>query len=238
MESVLFFKQWVSVLVVVISLAAVNQKVEATQFISNLDEPWTEGGIGDIEALFPGGAHTGNDTNHFTTGAGSFSVNSITLEFEDDSSYPAGVSAPQWVNVQLFQKVGVANILLGSFGNPVVNPTPTQWPQSSHPLAYTTFFDFSPIGQINLNSNSQYSVVLSVPANSPVDAGLMFAEPGYTSPTDWTMSSTTSGNPYITAHDYYLVMAVDATATPEPGVLGLFGLAGFCFLWHRQKAKK
>jgi hypothetical protein len=236
MESVSFIKQWVSVLVVVISLAAVNQKVEATQFISNLDEQWSGGGMGEIEGLFREGVPYGSMTSHFTTGAGSFSVNAVTLEFHFTSSYPT--TAPQWVNVQLFQTGGVADILLGSFGNPVVNPSPTQWPQSSRPNSYTTFIDFSPIGQINLDSNSQYSLVLSVPANSPVTAALMFAKPGYTSPTDWTMSATTSGNPYITAHGYYLVMAVDATATPEPGVLGLFSLAGLCSLWYRRKAKK
>jgi hypothetical protein len=236
-KSVFSIKQRLLVLAVVFSFASVDQKAEATQFVSNLGDLWTGGGIGDIHGLFPGGAYYGADTNHFTTGAGSFLVNAITLEFDYSSSYPAGASAPQWVNVQLFQTVGVANILLGNFGNPVVNPVPTQWPQSSNLNAYTTFIDFSPLGQITLDSFSQYSVVVSDPTNSPVDAALMFAaSPAYTSPAGWTMSATTSGNPY--AYGEYLVMAVDATATPEPDVLSLFSLAGLCLLWHRRKAKK
>lgn len=31
--------------------------------------------------------------------------------------------------------------------------------------------------------------------------------------------------------------ASDATAIPEPGVLGLLGLGGVAFLWHSRKAK-
>ena len=35
----------------------------------------------------------------------------------------------------------------------------------------------------------------------------------------------------------YAQLAINATAIPEPGVLGLFGLGGLAFLWHRRKAK-
>ena len=230
MKSMFFIKQKLWLLVVIFSLAAVNQKVEAIIFVSNLGDFWTEAGIGDIEGLFPGGNHYGTDTAFFTTGAGNFSVNAITLEFADDSSY----SAPQWVNVQLFQQTGRGNLLLGSFGNPVVNPTPTQWPQSSHPNAYTTFIDFSPLGQINLNSFSQYSVVVSMPAKSPVAAALMFANSSaYTSPANWTMSATTSGNPYALGE--YLIMAVNATSVPEPSVFGLLALGCLFFGFRRSK---
>ena len=31
--------------------------------------------------------------------------------------------------------------------------------------------------------------------------------------------------------------AINATAIPEPGVLGLFALGSLAFLWHRRKAK-
>jgi hypothetical protein len=214
-------------------LAIFNQEVEAIPYVSNLGDEWTKGGIGDIEALFPGGAHTGSDTANFTTGAGNFSLNTITLEFENDYSYPAGVAAPQWVNIQLFQKVGNANIFLGSFGNPAVDSVPTQWPQSPNSRAYTVFIDFSPLMQINLNPFSQYSIVVSMPSNSPVDAALMFAtSSAYTSPAGWTMRPTTSG----AGSGEYLVMAVDATPIPDQSstavllISGLTGLAGCRFL--------
>ena len=231
-KSVPFIKHRFLGLVVVLTVVMVAQKMEAAQFLSNLSNLYTTGGIGDIEGLYAGGAHYGDYTIPFTTGAGNFSVNTITLEFNFIATYPAGVSAPQWVNVQLFHTVGVNNTLIGSFGNPVSDPVPTQWPQSSHPNAYTTFIDFSPLAQINLSPFSQYSVVLSVPANSPVNYALLVFDTStnYISTAGWTMSATTSGNPY--AKGEFLAFAMDATPTPEPGIQSLFGLAILCFFWR------
>ena len=192
-------KQTLLTLAGIFSLAVLNSKVEASPYVSNLGNVWTNGGIGDIHALFPRGTPNGTDTAHFTTGAGNLLLNGVTFEFEYSSSYPAGNSAQQWVNIQLFKQSGTSSILVSSFGNPVQfsNSTPTQWLQSSNPGSYTAFIDFSSIGQINLNPFSQYSVVLSDPANSPADVALMFAKSSaYTSAAGWTMSATTSGNSY------------------------------------------
>jgi hypothetical protein len=175
--------------------------------VSNLGHAWTQPGIGDIHGLFRGGTPYGTDTAYFTTGTGNFSVDAITLEFTGDSS------APQWVNIQLFQQTGGENVLLGTFGNPVVDPTPTPWPESGNSRDYTTYYDFSSLEPINVNPFSQYSVVLSMPTNSPVDAALLFTISPYTSPVGWTMSPTTSGNP--SASGEYLVMSVEATSVPE-----------------------
>jgi hypothetical protein len=189
-------------------LLTVSHRAEAATFLSNLDTQWTAGGIGDIHALFPGGTPNGTDTAHFTTGSGGgFSLDTITLEFDRVPPSPA------WGNVrlELFQQSN--NLLLGSLGNPVVNPKPTQWP------SYTTFIDFSPSASIYLNPHTQYALVVSVPANSPSGAGLLFARSSYYTPTDWTMQVTTSGNPY--AFMEYLVMAVGATQIPEPNTVAL-----------------
>jgi hypothetical protein len=35
----------------------------------------------------------------------------------------------------------------------------------------------------------------------------------------------------------YEQFSLNASAVPEPGVLGLFGLGGLCFFWYRRKAK-
>ncbi len=188
---------------------------QGTIYVSNLHTPWTEGGIGDIHGVFRGGAPYGSYTAHFTTGTGTYSLKAITLEFEFDSGYPAGVSAPQELAVQLFHQTASGNVLLGNLGNPIGNPTPTQWPRSSNPNAYTTFFDFTPVPGMNLNPFSEYSLVLSMPAGSPVDAAVLFARSSaFTSRDDWTMGVTTSGNPYENGE--YLVMAVNATLVPEP----------------------
>lgn len=176
---------------------------QGVTYLSNLHTPWTQIGIGDIHGVFRGGTQYGSYAAHFTTGAGSFSLNAITLEF-------IGVGGLQQLRVQLFHEMQSGDVLLGNLGNPVVNPTPTQWPQ------YTTFFDFSPVQGVNLNAFSRYSVVLSMPASSPTDAGLLFTEPSayYRSRDGWTMGVTTSGNPYASGE--YLVMAVSATPVPEP----------------------
>jgi hypothetical protein len=197
--------------------------------VSNLGHAWTQPGIGDIHALFPGGTPYGTDTAYFTTGSGNFLVNAITLEFEDDSSYAAGTSAPQWVSLQLFQQTGGGNVLLGTFGNPVADPMATPWPESANPNAYTAYFDFSSLEPVYLNPFSQYSVIVSMPANSPVSAALLFTKSSYTSPVGWTMHPTTSGNSY--ADGEYLVMALEATLVPEPGsivilVSGIIILSG------------
>ncbi|MHB8522347.1 MAG: PEP-CTERM sorting domain-containing protein [Limisphaerales bacterium] len=195
--------------------------------ISNLGHAWTQPGIGDIHGLFPGGTPYGVDTAHFTTGAGNFSVNAITLEFENDSGYPAGTSAPQSVSLQLLQETGGTNLLLGSFGNPVVNPTPTPWPRSANHNAYTTYYDFPSLAPMYLSPFSRYSLIVSMPATSVVAAALLFTRVSYTSSVGWMMYPTTSGDP--AAAGEYLVMAVEATSVPEPGSIVIL-LAGLVIL--------
>jgi len=217
-------KRKLSVLSVILCLMATAQKAGASEYVSNLSNMWTEGGIGDIHGLFPGGTPYGTDTARFTTGVGSFSINSITLEFEFDSGYPAGLAAPQWITIQLFE----GGSLLGNFGNSAVDPRSTQWPQSLNPVAYTQFIHFSPLQPITLNPLTQYSFVAGIPANSPVSAALLFTRSSaYTASGGWLMGATTTGNPFASGE--YLVMAVDATPVPEPNTAALI-LGGFIVL--------
>lgn len=233
MKSIFFRKPNLVLGIIIFSISAVGSRSRANTELSNLSDVWPIAGtIGDIHGLFRGDQYYGNDTVHFTTGAGNFLMNGITLEFENDSGYPDGVAAPQWVSIQLYQQIGGANILLGSFGNPVADPTPTQWPKSSHPGAYTTFYDFSALNQINLAGLSQYSLVLSMPANSPVDAALMFTRGGYTSSDGWTMGGTLSGNPSAFGED--LKIAVNATRVPdETHTVTLLGVGIVCLAGYR-----
>lgn len=224
MKSIFIAKQLVFAFLVIL-LTAVCRKIEAATFLSNLGNLWTEGGIGDIHGLFPGGSPYGSDSVYFTTGSGNnFSLNSVTFEFN-----PSGVSlAEESLSVQLYQQVGFNTSFIGNLGNPVVNPTPTQWPGS------TSFIDFSPLGSITLNPLSQYFVVLSMPATSSVDAALLFTlSSTYTTPTDWTLNGTISGNP--SAGGEQLVMAVNAAPVPEPCFLAAATLAALLFGVRRSK---
>jgi hypothetical protein len=198
-------------LTAILWICALNCKFEAATYLSNLDNLWTHGGIGDFHGLFPGGSPYGTDTVRFTTGPGrGFSINALTFEF--DSNF---TSAAQWVNVQLFQQS--SGLLLGSFGNPVLNPNGT------HYSGYTRYIDFSPLAPIQLQPFTEYSVFLSVPANSPTATSLLFTDlSDYTSQAVWIMGPTITGNPY--ANGEYLKMAVDATLVPEANtVVFLFG---------------
>jgi hypothetical protein len=60
---------------------AINHPAQAALYVSNMGNVWTQGGIGDIHNLFPGGNPYGTNIARFTTGAGNFSLNAITLEF-------------------------------------------------------------------------------------------------------------------------------------------------------------
>jgi hypothetical protein len=214
--------------VAILFLATVPLKVSATAYVSNLGDVWQQGGIGDIEALTPGAAYAGS----FSTGAGAFNLNFVSLEFFD--------STPQtWNNVvvQLYQQVGFQVNFVGNLGNPVADSTPTQWPQSSASSnggSYTTYVDLSPITPITLASSStspaaNYYLTVSGPTNGPSGgvAALMFAGSyNYATPTDWHMyltytgtfdGTTVSGVPFGGGDTRYpLKLAVDATLIPEP----------------------
>jgi len=201
-------------LAILLFVIAITHPAKAALYVSNMGNLWTQGGIGDIHNLFPGGNPYGTNIARFTTGTGNFSLNAITLEFY------SGFYAPQWVNVQLFRHTAGGDVFLGSLGNPVLNPTPTQWPQSSNPASYTAFVDYSPLTQFNLDPLSQYNVVVSMAANSPATAALLFTRSfAYTTPTDWVMGFTSSDNPYAAGEN--LVMGVYATLVPEPNSVAL-----------------
>jgi hypothetical protein len=225
----LFYLGRLLILSLALCLLATSQKAGATLYLSNLDNLWPSGSIGDIHGLSPGGTPYGNDTATFTTGAGNFTVNAITLQFFFFSGYPAGNAAPQSISIQLFQ----GDSLLGSFGNPVANPKPTQWPQGSNPNAYTQFIDFSPLQPITFSPSTEYSVVASMPASSSVSASLLFTKSStYTSPADWIMGPTTTGNPY--ANGEYLMMAVNASPVPEPHATALLLIGAIILITGRR----
>jgi len=196
----------------VLSLVLGSGNVHGNQYISNLGNLWTNGGIGDIHDL---GLNSGAQfIARFSTGAGSYQLSAVTLEF-------LTLSAPSWptqswnnISLRLYQQPGD---FLGQLWNPVVSPTPTQWPQSVNPNAYTSYIDFRTIEPISLKPFTEYLVVANASSQPGVWASLLFTQSdNSTTPTDWQMgpTSTVPENPYAAGE--FLKFAVDATLVPEP----------------------
>ncbi len=188
----------------------------ATQLLSNLGNIYPQG-IGDIHGLVSGG-----DTfiAHFSTGAGTYQLNSVTIEFLTLTSAPATIES--WnssLDIRLFQADGGTTNWLGSFENPQINSAPTQWPQSSHPTAYTTYVDYDPNEPMVLQPFTEYSLLAHKPDGSSQVADLLFSKSAdYVTPADWQMDPTSASNTF--ANGEFLKLAVGATLVPQPGPLG------------------
>jgi hypothetical protein len=111
-------------------------------------------------------------------------------------------------------------------------------------------YTFNTVSNLMLAPNKTYFIVLT--AGTAVANGAY--ELSYTGATNdiflsdgwvgyggvWT--STNGALPFPSSHfsptyGNLAQFAINATAIPEPSVLGLFGLGGLAFLWHRRKAK-
>ena len=208
----------------------INHQARADWYVSNLPFTWPGGGIGDIHNLLPAPNPWGTYTARFTTGAGEFDLNFITLELY------TRFYAPQWVDLQLFRDSGGSEVFLGSLGNPVVDPTPTPYPQSLYPYDYTVFVDFSPSTDISLDSFSQYSLIVSMASNSPASTAVLFTPYSDSiAPTDWSFGVTSSEDPYLFGRR--LIMGVDATLIPEPNGIALMciGVVLIAVFHHYRK---
>jgi hypothetical protein len=169
----------------------------------------------------------------FFTGAnhGGYVLNSIQLGMTDASGSPSGFTAmlcPMAVGTT------IPGISLGTTLDGSLNPVSAG------------IFTYTSASNLTLSPNRYYFVVLT--------AGTAVANGAY----DWSYVGAQSYNPsggwsdradvYISSDGLpnglswhttgnYAQFAINATAIPEPGVLGLFRLGGLCFLWHYRKAK-
>lgn len=211
-------REKLKVLAALLCWLSFHHSVEAATQLSNLDNRHPEGSLGDIQYLQPEFVGYDRYTIPFTTGGGLFNVNSITLEFLFDTQVPTSIMATQWIRLRLFEDQSPQRPL-GSFGNPVPNAKPTQWPNWS-PTIHTEYVDFSPLEDIRLKPSTEYSLLLTMPTNSPGNALLLFSmSSNYVAPSGWQMSATTSHNPYAAGE--YLKFAIDATLVPEPNAATL-----------------
>ena len=179
----------------------------AAVYLSNLANRFDGGGIGSMETVPNNWTPL---TAHFTTGAASSTLNSVTLEFYVDTR---DLPPPYWTNatVRIYQQRGNDTLLLGSLKDPTVNPLPTQWPRPSavFPYNYTTFIDFHPRERMTLHQSSTYAVEVSDPPISPVDLALLVSSSNYTSVGEWRMGATTHT---FAGSGAFLKLAVDADA--------------------------
>ncbi len=161
------------------------------------------------------------------TNPSGYVLNSIQLEMAGGSGNPSNFTAMIY-NSQPggFIPVSTIGTLNGSL-NPVAGG----------------IFTYTPASSITLLKNKLYYIVLT--------ASTSVANGAY----EWDFTSVNSYNPiggwsgsgiFYSASDGsswngfsgdYAQYAINATPVPEPGVLGLFGLGGLAFLWHRRKSK-
>jgi len=170
---------------------------------------------------------------HTGANANGYSLNSIQLGMADASGNPTNFMA------MLYSANTFGAILPGSnLGTLEGSLNPTS----------AGIFTFTPASNQTLLPNTDYFIVLT--------AGTAVANGAY----NWNYANTYSYNPVdgwngglaIGSNDgsssswvrlgaspqyYYPEFAINATAIPEPGVLGLLGLGGLAFLWHCRKAK-
>lgn len=197
-------------LLAVLAISSGTPKLCATEFISNLGNLWPNQGIGPCASLLPG---NGGEAGYFSTGAGVFTLNSITLEFLVAPDYGEWNS----VDLLLYQQVRSAPYpqysLVANLNSPAVDGRPTQWPPGTFPNMYTLCIDFHPVEQVGLEPFTTYMFTATVPASSSVIADVLLTEStAYVAATGWQMTLPNPAN---------LMFAVDATVVPEPNVLAL-----------------
>jgi hypothetical protein len=200
--------------------------------ISNLAVPWQGGGIGDIHAVTPNQRFGFS----FTTGATAYQLDSIILEH---LTYSGSL---QHFRVELYRLDGfglygdVSVSFLGTLGNSVLDPRPTQWPGNTMLVRYS-----SP-GNLALQPGTSYMIAAVEPVNGLNETGLLFAAgwTGYSVSGDWSVpiqnqlfSDSTSpwmvGNPLGGS----IKIEVKATAVPEPAAISVLALSAGVLLSFR-----
>lgn len=149
-----------------------------------------------------------------------FALNSVTVECLGPRTVPFTNA-----NVEVYQLKGSDSVLIGQLGNPAVNPTPTQWPESPTSWFCTTYVDYFPLTRIVLEPSSEYRVALTEATSGPGIALMFSMCSPFATATDWRMGATT------TPHDpwaggEFLRIGIDATAilatnSPNMGLSGV-----------------
>jgi len=161
--------------------------------------------------------------------ASGYTLDSIQLGMADASGNPSDFT------VMLYSAIVLAGSFPGSSLGTLdgsLNPTTAG------------IYTYVPGSSLTLSPNTLYYLVLT--AGTAVSNGAYqwdyASSPAYNPSDNWGWGNglrSSNGTSWSLLGAYpndYPQFAIDATAIPEPGILGLLGLGGFGFLWHRRKA--
>jgi hypothetical protein len=163
------------------------------------------------------------------TNASGYVLNSIQLEMTVASGNPSNFTAMLYGN----GTYPGGNSLGSSLGT---------LDGSLNPIA-GGIFTYTPASTLTLSPNTFYSIVLTAGtaiANGAYDwsyAGVNSYSPSGGWASDIKVLTSSDGSSWRIIVGDYPQYAINAIPIPEPGVLGLFGVGGLGFLWHRRKAK-
>lgn len=162
------------------------------------------------------------------TNASGYMLNSIQLGMTDASGNPSGFAAMLYGQGDEVG-AGLPGSSLGALDSSL-NPVTGD------------IFTYTPTSNITLSPTTHYFVILT--SGTPLADGVYnWSESIYppSSSGAWSADNAVlhSGNgtsgwsptPYLGIAQF----AINAIPIPEPSVLGLLGLGGWCFLWHRRK---
>jgi len=213
----------------------------AEVLVSNLDERWTvPGSIGDINEVVSD-PYSG-PVGVFRTGTGRHLLTSVTLEHAFWRTLPV---SPQF-RILLFARAEVAPPgpeaqILAELQHPVVDPTPTQFPDFSQRVEYSS------LDPVMLEADTTYWLGAYLPPGSP-GAALMFAfSTGERGLDGWSISDLSHAgfadeNGIVSwslssfgLSSSMLKFAVNGVAVPEPPLWSLFALgAPWVMLFSRR----
>jgi len=168
----------------------------------------------------------------FFTGnnAGGYILNSIQLGMADASGNPSGLT------VMLYSNIGVAGPLPGSSLGSLSG--------STSPTTAGTYTYAAP-ANLALSANTPYIVVLTA-GTTIANGAYNWNESAYppSSSSGWSdengiLKSSNDGSSWNATSPYTGIaqFALNATAVPEPGVMGLLGMGGLFFGLCRWKKR-
>ncbi len=191
--------------------------------------------LSNFDQTTAGGLAVGSDSwlyEGFITGTNfsGYVLNSIQLEMAGGSGNPSNFMVMIYNNPPAGIAPGSSIGTLNGSLNPVAGG----------------IFTYTPASSITLSRNSMYFIVLTAGttiANGAYEWNYTSTE-SYNPNSGWSgtgnFSSASDGSDYLN-YNYlsgdYAQYAINVTDAPEPGVLGLFGLGGLAFVWHRRKSK-
>jgi len=194
-------------------------QAQGTGYLSNLGQS----SIGS----YPIGSDSWLATQFFTgTNAGGYTLNSIQIQVTNALGNPNGFTALLYASNPLAAIPGDSLGALSGSLNPATDGIYTFTPASNLTLSKTTYY-YIVLTSETLVINGAYEWSYAT-ANSYGPSGGWNSAGG-------NLIISNNGSTWSGFASDHIQYAINATAVPEPGILSLFGLGGFGFLWQRRK---